>query len=147
MIFCCWPFLSTFLPLPFSALSSHDPPILAVAFIVFCNLLVSLSQLFSVISRLSIILPMCPAHFIRLFNYCADCVSLSSNFFSFSFHSPSLQSLYIDFSPNPVVLDFSHTCSLRCCYSDLGYCLQATSTSWYYTVQEFRTFPFSYIIS
>ena len=60
-------FLSTFLlHLPFLGLSSGNSPIVAVSFIVFYNLLVSLSQLFSVISRLAIILTMCPAHFIRL---------------------------------------------------------------------------------
>ena len=32
---CCWPFLSTFLPpLPFLDLYAHNPPILAVAFLV-----------------------------------------------------------------------------------------------------------------
>ena len=33
------------------SLSSHNPPILAVDFLVFCNLLASLSQIFSVISQ------------------------------------------------------------------------------------------------
>ena len=48
---CC---MATFLlPLPFLDLSSHNPPIFAVAFLVFSHLLVSLSQIFSVISRLS----------------------------------------------------------------------------------------------
>ena len=48
------PFLSTFLPpLPFSGLSSHNPPILAVVFLVFCNHRASLSRIFSVISHLS----------------------------------------------------------------------------------------------
>ena len=51
---CCWPFLSIFLlPLPFSDLSSHNPPISAVVFLVLCNLLVSLPQIFLVISHLS----------------------------------------------------------------------------------------------
>ena len=59
---CCWPFLSTFLPpLPFSDLSSHNPPI----FHVFCNLLgFFLSDLFGNLS--SFILTICPALFIRL---------------------------------------------------------------------------------
>ena len=35
----------------FSDLSSHNPPILAVVFLVFCNLLASLSQIVSVNSR------------------------------------------------------------------------------------------------
>ena len=40
---CCWPFLSTFLPsLPFLELSSHNPPISAVFFLVLCNCLASL---------------------------------------------------------------------------------------------------------
>ena len=39
---CCWPFLSTFLP-------SLKHPIFAVVFHVFCNLPVSLSQIFSVV--------------------------------------------------------------------------------------------------
>ena len=60
---CCWPFLSTFLPpLPFLDLSSHNPAILAVIFLVFCKLLVSLSQIFSVVSSISFH----PAHFISL---------------------------------------------------------------------------------
>ena len=51
----CWPFLSTFVPpLPFSDLSSHIPPILAVVFLVFCNLRASLSLIFSVICHLSL---------------------------------------------------------------------------------------------
>ena len=52
---CRWPFLSTDLPvLPFLNLSSGNPPILAVVFsLCLCTLLVSLSQIFSVISRLS----------------------------------------------------------------------------------------------
>ena len=41
------------LPLPFSGLSSGNPFILAVVFLVLCNLLVSSFQLFSVISSLS----------------------------------------------------------------------------------------------
>ena len=50
-----WLFRSTFIiiPLPFSDLSSHNPPILAVVFLVFCILPVPLSQILSVISRLS----------------------------------------------------------------------------------------------
>ena len=41
----CWPFLSNFLsPLLFSDLSSYNAPILAVVFLIFCNLLCSLSQ-------------------------------------------------------------------------------------------------------
>ena len=55
---------STFLPpLPFSDLSSHSPPILAVVFLVFCNLIASLSRIFSVISRLSFdtVLPYLPS--------------------------------------------------------------------------------------
>ena len=51
---CCWPSLSTFLPpLPFLDLSSHNPPILAVVFLVLCNIPVSLSQIFAAISYLS----------------------------------------------------------------------------------------------
>ena len=51
---CCWPYLSTFLPpLPFFDTPSDNPPILPVVFLVFSNLLVSLSQIFSVICRLS----------------------------------------------------------------------------------------------
>ena len=54
----CSSFLYTFLPpLPFSDLSSYNPPILPVVYIVFRNLLVSLSQIFSVISSLSFVLP------------------------------------------------------------------------------------------
>ena len=50
-----WPFLSTFhLPLPFLCLSSDNPPILAVVYTTFCNLLVSF------------ILTMCPANLIQL---------------------------------------------------------------------------------
>ena len=52
---CCWPFLSTFLPpLPFSHHSSRSPPIFAEVFLVFCNLLASLSRIFSLIYHLSI---------------------------------------------------------------------------------------------
>ena len=40
-------------PLPFSDLSSHNPPILAVVFPVFWNLLTFLSRLFSVVYHLS----------------------------------------------------------------------------------------------
>ena len=40
-------------PLPFSDLSSRISPILAVIFLIFCNLLASLSRMFSVIYRLS----------------------------------------------------------------------------------------------
>ena len=63
---CCWYFLSTFLPpLPFTDLSSHNPPILAVAFRVFCNNCASLSWIF--LGHFSyFIMTMCPAHFIRL---------------------------------------------------------------------------------
>ena len=51
---CRWSFLSNFLlRLPFLELSSHNPPISAVVFLVFCNLLVSLFQIFLVFSRLS----------------------------------------------------------------------------------------------
>ena len=72
----CWPFLSMFLPpLPFLCLSSHNPPILAVVFFIFCNLLVSLSQFFSV---------MCPAHFIRILTV------LPTGLGSFSFSPISL---------------------------------------------------------
>ena len=47
---CCWPFLYIFLPpLPFSDRSSYSPLILAVVFLVFWNLLVSLSRFFSVV--------------------------------------------------------------------------------------------------
>ena len=53
---CRWPFLSNFLPLPFLELSFHNPPISAAVFLVFCNLLASLSQIFSVISSLSFLL-------------------------------------------------------------------------------------------
>ena len=42
----CSPFLLH--PLPFSDLSSHNPPILPVVFLVFCNLIVYLSQIFLV---------------------------------------------------------------------------------------------------
>ena len=60
----CWPLLSTFLPPPpFSDLSSHNPPILAVVFLVVCNLLFLLSDLFGDLS--SFILTTCPANFIR----------------------------------------------------------------------------------
>ena len=55
VIYFHWPFLSTFLPhLPFSDLSSHSPHI----FLVFWNLLTSLSHLFGNLS--SFILTMCP---------------------------------------------------------------------------------------
>ena len=40
-------------PLPFSYISSHSPPILALVFLVFWNLLASLSRIFSVIYHLS----------------------------------------------------------------------------------------------
>ena len=43
-------------PLSFLGLSSHNALILAVVFFVFCNLLVSLFQIFSVITRLSFLL-------------------------------------------------------------------------------------------
>ena len=46
------------------------------------------SDLFGNLS--SFILTMCPANFIRLFNYFANCTSFSSYFFSQVFHSPSL---------------------------------------------------------
>ena len=47
-------FFCTFLPpLPSSDLSSHNLPISAVIFLVFCYILVSLSQIFSVFSELS----------------------------------------------------------------------------------------------
>ena len=50
---CFWHFLSTFLPpLPyFLDVFSHNPLILPEVFLVFCNLLVSLSQIFSMVSR------------------------------------------------------------------------------------------------
>ena len=60
---CCWLFLSTFLlHLPFSSLPSDNPPILAVVFLVFCNLHVCLfvSYIFSNLS--SFIPTVCPAH-------------------------------------------------------------------------------------
>ena len=51
---CCWPFLFNFLvPLPFVRLSSGSPSILAVLFLVSCNLLGYLCPIFVVISRLS----------------------------------------------------------------------------------------------
>ena len=47
----CWRLPSTFLlPPPFLDLSSHNPPILAVVFLVFCSLPASLTQIFLVIS-------------------------------------------------------------------------------------------------
>ena len=46
-------FLRPLLPFFDLSLSSHNPPILAVVFLAFCNLLVSFSQLSSVICRLS----------------------------------------------------------------------------------------------
>ena len=47
-------FPSTFLCLlPFLGLSSDNPPILAVVLLIFCNIVVSLSQIFLVTSRLS----------------------------------------------------------------------------------------------
>ena len=47
----CWPFLSNFLsPLPFSDLSSHNAPIQAMVFLIFCNLLGSLSQSLIIVS-------------------------------------------------------------------------------------------------
>ena len=50
---CNWPFLSIFLrPMPVLYLSSHNHLILAVVFLVFCNLLVSMSLIFSGISRI-----------------------------------------------------------------------------------------------
>ena len=100
---CCWPFLSTFLPpLPFSDLSSHSPPILAVVFLVFCILV---SDFFGKLS--SFILTMCQAHFIRLLTILPTIqASFSSNFFSQVFRSPSLHSPYSGYSPYPVVLTY-----------------------------------------
>ena len=43
--------LTCLLPLPFLCLSPGNTPILTVVFLVFCGLLLSLSQLFSVISH------------------------------------------------------------------------------------------------
>ena len=76
-------FLSTFLPpLPFSDLSSHNPPILAVrVFLVFCNLLAYLSRIVSVIFHLSFwpcVQPISPA----ALNYFGNNTSFSSNFIS-----------------------------------------------------------------
>ena len=77
---CCCPFLSTFLlPLLLIGLSSDGPLILAVVFLVVCNVLASLSQLSSAIVS-SFILTMCPAHFIRLFTVLPTIQD--SNFFS-----------------------------------------------------------------
>ena len=42
---CCLPFLSTFLPLHFLDLSSDNTPILSVVLFVFCNRLISVSQI------------------------------------------------------------------------------------------------------
>ena len=96
---CCWPFLSTFLPpLPFLDLSSHNPPILAVVFLVFYNLLVSLSRIFSVISYLVFRSDHASSPFHPTFNYFANYTSFSSNFFSRSlilFLSPLIASEYI----------------------------------------------------
>ena len=87
---CCWPFLSTLLlPLPFSDLSSHHPPILTVVFLVFCNVFVSLSQIFSAISSLS-------------FLPCVQGCSLWYNVwlgFNYRFH----MSLYHNSHPHPKV--------------------------------------------
>ena len=71
---CCWPFLFIFfLSQPFLGLSSDNPSNLAVVFLVFCKLRVSLSQIFSVISRLSdhVSSPFHPA-----FNYFANYASI-----------------------------------------------------------------------
>ena len=57
ILFHCSPLLTFYLHFSASSafldLSSHNPPILAVVFLVFWNLLVSLSVIFSVIYRLS----------------------------------------------------------------------------------------------
>ena len=102
----CWPFLSTFLlPLPFLGLSSDNPPVLAVVFLVFCNLLVSLS-VYSHLSPFILNLTLCPALFTRLL-FC-------------QLGKPRFQSLLsILFTPAILLIQlFSHTCSLHCCCSD-----------------------------
>ena len=78
---CCWPFLSNFLfLLPFLGLSSGNPLILAMVFLGFCNLLLSLSQLFSVISHLSFWPCVQPiSHFIRLLTILSTYANLNSN--------------------------------------------------------------------
>ena len=89
----CWPVLSTFLrPLPFLGLSSCNHPILAVVFLVFCNPLACLSQIFSVISHLS-------------FWPCLE--PISSGFLLFcQLRKPQLQFLLLDilFSFSPISL-------------------------------------------
>ena len=75
----------------FLALSS-DNPILAIIFFVLHNLLVSSSQLFSTICRLSS-WPICPAHLIQLFtilpNTCAS-VHLSFSFSQLPHPNPEI---------------------------------------------------------
>ena len=104
----CWPFLSTFRPLlPSLYLSSHNPLIVDVVSLIFCNLLVSLSQIFSVISHLS-------------FNYFANYASLSflNHIYRFKF--------------SPYFQQFVHcqTCFiLSCLYTILVFCYRIIKNS------------------
>ena len=93
-------------PLPLLCLSSD---ILAVAFLIFYNLLVSLSPLSSAISPLSY-WPCVQSYVISLY-YSATYATFSSNFFSFIFLSPSIHSIYMDsYSRNAVILAWFAAC-------------------------------------
>ena len=107
------PFL---LPLPFSYLSSQNPTILVLVFLVFMQpASFFVSDIFGNLS--SFILTMCPVHSIRLLTILPNMQALvpTSSLMSFILLLSTL------FTPAILLIQlFSHTCRLRCCYSDIS---------------------------
>ena len=105
--------LHFFPALPFLYLSSRNPSNLAVVFLVFCNLLVSLYQIFSV-NFSSINLTKCPAHFVRFLTILPTIHSLCPTL-SLMYFIPILSTLSLPLSrslSHPLSLPISPSLSL-----------------------------------